>query len=404
MSQIIDDLEKNINDILFYEKENAIENIVKVFFETFLKVERKEFLEKHNKKNGVQQNKGNGYYQRFIMCINKYLRLKIPRDRLGIFKPIFLDAIKGKDKEMADLAFKLYTKGLTTRDIEEVFNEVFDKPLSPSSISNITKEFETVRKNWQERPIDEEYYFIYIDAIHVAVRRDTVEKEAFYVVLGLKKDLTREVLGVYNIPVESSKGWEEILKDLKNRGLKRVLLFIADGLKGLENVINKEFPKSDFQKCLLHKVRNLMIKVRSKDKKEIANDFFDVFKLEDPNYTSGDGKANLNKFITKWGEKYYSISNLFKDEHLNNYFAYLKYPYLIHRLIYTTNWIERLFKGIRRTEKIRNSFPNPDSALNLICSYLIDFEKRVYKYPIASLGKYRDILDDKFLDCSFLDT
>ena len=386
---------KNINDILTYDQENAIENIVKMFFETILKYDRKEFLNEYNKDSQLnEKNKGNGYYEKIVKCINKYFKLKIPRDRLGVFKPEFLELLKEKDEEMADLAFSLYTKGLTTRDIEQVFKDSFDKSFSASSVSAITKEFETIRKAWQERKLDEDYYFVYIDAIHIAVRRETVQKEAFYIVIGLKKDLTREILGVYNIPQESAFGWEEPLKNLKERGVKRVLMFIADGLTGLENIIKKEFPKSFFQKCLVHKVRNVMTKVRANEKEEIANDFFEVFKLEESNYTFEEGRKNLNIFIEKWGKKYYSIKNMFKEEQLENYFAYLNYPKDIQRMIYTTNWIERLNKGIRRTEKIRNSFPNEDSALNLICAYLMDFEKRVYKYPITNFKKVKDILDN----------
>jgi len=389
-------LEKNILDIIQYEKENAIEIIVKTFFETILKLERSQYLESYNENAESFTNKANGYYERFIKCINQYLKLKIPRDRLGLFKPVFLDALKEKEQEMADLAFKLYTKGLTTRDISDIFNEVYDKPMSATSVSNITAEFESIRINWQGKKLEEEYYFVYIDALYCNVRRDTVQKEAFYIVLGLKKNLKREVLGVYNIPTETAFGWEEALKDLKNRGLKKVLMFIADGLSGLENVIAKEYPDSDFQKCLIHKVRNVMSKVRSDHKKEIASDFLEVFKLEDANYKLSDGLKKLNWFILKWGKNYPSIKNMFKDEHINNYFAYLNYPPQIQRMIYTTNWLERLNKGIRRTEKIRNSFPSPDSALNLICAYLMDFEERVYKYPVTAFIKVQDILNNKF--------
>jgi len=394
---------KNINDILTYDQENAIENIVKIFFETILKYDRKEFLNEYNKDTQLgEKNKGNGYYEKVVKCINKYFKLKIPRDRLGVFKPEFLELLKQKDEEMADLAFSLYTKGLTTRDIEQVFKDSFGASFSASKISCITKEFEQIRKAWQSEKLDEEYYFVYMDAIHIAVRRETVQKEAFYIAIGLKKDLTRKVLGVYNIPQESAIGWEDALKDLKERGLKKVLMFIADGLTGLENVVKKEFPSSFFQKCLLHKIKNVMVKVRADDKKEIADDFFDVFKLEESNYTLDEGRKNLKIFVEKWGKKYYSIRNMFKDEHLENYFAYLNYPKEIHRMIYTTNWIERLNKGIRRTEKVRNSFPSEDSALNLICAYLMDFEKRVYKYPVTSFKKVKDILDDMLTgDCSF---
>lgn len=402
MQNLSNILEKNIKDILYYDKGNAIENIVKTVFETILLTERTEFL--GSNKNEKIKNKGNGYYEKIAKYVNKYLKISIPRDRLGLFKPLFLEAIKDKEEEMLDMAFKLYTKGLTTRDIRDIFEDVYDKKISPSSISNITKEFEGNRKIWQNRKLEEEYYFVYIDAIFIPIRRETVEKEAFYAIIGLKKDLKREILGVYNIPQESSQGWREVLIDLKKRGLKNVLMFIADGLTGLENVVKELFPKSFMQKCLLHKIKNVLLRIRASEKDEITKDFHNVFKLEDPNYTIDTGKENLNNFISKWQGKYSWMKNKFKNEHLDNYFAYLNFPYQIHRMIYTTNWVERLNKGIRRTQRMRNAFPNPDSALNLICAYLMGFEERVYKYPITSFIKVQDILNKMSEDYSFIDT
>ncbi len=287
----------------------------------------------------------------------------------------------------------LYTKGLTTYDIKHVFGEIYDKKISTSSISNITKEFTVQRKAWQNRPLEKEYYFIYIDALWIPVRRDTVKKEAFYIVIGLRKDLKRDILGVFNIPVESSEGWRDVLVDIKKRGVEKCLMFIADGLSGLKNVVNQEYPASKFQRCLVHKIRNLLVKLRTEDKKQLADDFRNVFQLENSKYTIDEGKNNLNKFLNKWSKKYPHIVRQFDEFELDNYFAYLKFPESIQRMIYTTNWIERLNKGVRRTQKVRNSFPNPESALNLIGAYLMDFEKRVYKYPVTSFIRVQDKLN-----------
>ena len=125
--------------------------------------------------------------------------------------------------------------------------------------------------------------------------------------MGLRKDLKRNVLGVYNIPVETSEGWQYVLKNLKQRGLKKVLMFIADGLPGLKDIIYHEFPESKFQRCLVHKTRNIILKVRSDDKKIIAEDFRKVFVLENANYKLDQAKVNLTNFIDKWSKKYYNI-------------------------------------------------------------------------------------------------
>lgn len=394
MNNIKETLEKSIEDILFYDPKNSIESVVKTVFETILKLERKEFLNTTDKPN-----KGNGYYERLARSINQYFTLKVPRDRLGLFKPVFLDAIRQQESQMQDLAFQMYVKGLTTRDIQNIFKDIFNKDMSPTSVSNITKEFQSVRKTWLNKTVESEYLFVYIDALYTAIRRDSVTKEAIYVVIGLRTDLKREILGVYNIPTESAEGWKEVFKDLKNRGLKKILMIVADGLSNLKSAVNEELPGTKLQRCIVHKIRNILLKARSKDKQALVDDFHDVFVLEDQNYTYKKGVKNLTKFIQKWQKIYPSISQKFQEDDVENYFAYLNYPHQIHRMIYTTNWIERLNKGIRRTESIRNSFPNPDSAMNLICAYLMDFEKRVYKYPVSSFCKVKDTLESMLFDC-----
>jgi putative transposase len=388
-------LAKSIEDILYYDQNNAVELVVKTVFETILMSERTDFL----CQNSNDLNKGNGYYPRLARCINQYFELKIPRDRLSLFKPVFLEAIKKQEDLMQDLAFKLYTKGLTTRDVGDIFGEVYGKSLSPTSVSNITKEFEEQRIAWQKKSVNDCYYFIYVDALYIPVRRDTVEKEAFYIVIGLRPDLKRDILGVYNMPTESASGWAEVFQDLKARGLKSCLMVIADGLKNMESIVKMELPMAKMQKCLVHKIRNIINHARSKDKAQLSSDFNDVFQLENPNYSFEDGVQNLNEFINKWAKRYPSIRAKFEHNHLEHYFAYLHFPYPIHRMIYTTNWIERLNKSIRKTTNVRNSFPNQDSAMNLICAHLIDFERRVYKYPVTAFMKVKDTLDAMLFTC-----
>jgi len=392
MKNIHKSLTKSIEDIIYYKPENSIEEIVKTVFETILELERDEFL---NSNSGFG-NKGNGFYSRMLKSINNYFRLRIPRDRLGLFKPAFLDILRQEEQQRCELAFKLYVKGLSTREIEGIFKEVFNSKYSASSISQINSNFCEQREYWLKRPLQNEYYFLFIDALQVAVRRETVEKEAFYIVLGLRKDLKREILGVYNIPTETADGWKTVFDDLKTRGLKQTLLVVADGLSGLKEVVKTELPSAKFQRCLVHKIRNILIKTRASDKKEISEDFRRVFELENSEFKQADGLQQLICFIDKWAKKYPGLKQQFKKNDIDHYFAYLRFPPKIHRMIYTTNWIERLNRNIRRTEKIRMSFPNPESALNLICANLMELEERVYKYPITSFLPVQNKLDDLF--------
>jgi len=389
---IIESLEKNIKDIIHYDPESSIENITVKIFETILKLERDDFL---SDKSGMK-NKANGYYSRLIKSMNKYCRLEVPRDRIGMFQPVFLDILNEQEKLMQELAFKLYVKGLSTRDVSDIFSQIYNKNLSPTSVSNITKEFEETRKLWLKRKIESEYYFIFIDALYIPIRRDNVEKEPFYIAIGLRKDLKRDILGVYNIPTETKEGWRTVFQDLKNRGLKKLLMVTADGLSGLESSVEEEFPGTLFQKCLVHKIKNVIMKVRASSKEEIKSDFWDVFRLESENFTPNDGVEKLNKFLEKWSVKYPSINNLFKKDQIKYYFSYANFHHKIQRMIYSTNWSERLNKEVRKTQRRRNSFPNPESALNLICAFLKDYEEKSYnKYPISSFQISKEELDKK---------
>lgn len=373
------------------DQKNTINPILKVVYEALMQAERELFLQTCD-----ASNKGNGYYERTARGMDATIKLDVPRDRQSIFRPAILEAIDQADEKLDQLAAKLYVKGLTTRDIEDVLGIVFGKKLSPTSVSNITKEFEKQRKDWLERPIEENYYFIFVDALWVSVRRgDRVEKEAFYTMIGLREDLKRDILGLYNIPSESAAGWREALIDLKRRGVKNVLLFIADGLSGLNTVIGEEFPQSSFQRCIVHKFRNILLGVRASDKALVIADLRNVFVLGDPRYTIEEAKQRLEKFINTWGKKYPGLHQKFKAEDVDNYFAYLLFPYQIHRMIYTTNWSERLNKTIRRTQRVRNAFPSPESAMALITACLIEQEENFYlRFPLTKFTEIKPILDE----------
>lgn len=389
MSKLIQILKKNVEDIIHYQKNDGLEIVIKTVFESILQHERLEFLQ-----NNENKNKGNGFYERLAKGINSYFKLKVPRDRLGFFKPVFLEAINEQDEKMLDLAFKLYVKGLTTREVESIFIDVFDRKISRSSISNITKNFEEDRKAWLNRSLESKYYFLYIDAIFIPVRRDSVKKEPFYIVIGIKENLKREILGVYNFPQETATCWKEVFKDLKNRNFKDALMIIADGLTGLDKAIEEEFPSILLQRCLLHKMKNILIHIRAKDKKEVMSDFKKVIDIANPYHSIEKAKIYLNKFLQKWHKAYPYLHLLFKEKEQSSYFNYLKFPFQIQKMIYTTNWIERLNREIRRTQRFRCSFPNIDSALNLICACLINFEERVYKYPINAFREVKCELDE----------
>ena len=243
-------LQTVINDQL--SKEKGLNDLFTMLVNGLMLSERNAFLETEE----GESNKGNGYRQIKRSGIGSKLELSIPRDRMGVFKPVILGLINQQEERVKELCFELYGKGLTTRQIEDIVENIYGSSYSKSSISRITTDFGALIDAWLKRPLDSYYPVVYIDAIHIKVRRQTVATEAFYILLGLKQDYTREVLGIINIPQESASGWQETLEDIRSRGVKKVGLFVFDDLTGLDTVIGKVFAMSMQQKCVLHFQRN----------------------------------------------------------------------------------------------------------------------------------------------------
>lgn len=359
-------------------KENGLNEVFTMFLNGLMQAERGNFLTE----NATVGNKGNGYRQVFKSGIGSRLQLQIPRDRLGIFKPVILGVLDQQEEQIKELCFELYGKGLTTRQIEKVIENIYGTHYSKSSVSRITTDFKSYVDAWLNRPLDNYYPIVYIDAIHIKVRRDIVATEAFYVLLGVRSDYTREVLGISNIPQESALGWRDILNGIKKRGVESVGLFVFDGLTGLDKVVGETFADARQQQCILHFQRNLNKDVRKAHREDFSKELKEIFNPDEPSYNEKEAEVNLRKFITKWSKTYPRLNRV-QESHYN-LFTYLSYDYRVRRMIYTTNWIERLNKSFRRTLNMRNALPNPDAALTLLAYTAIEMGENTYSYPISS--------------------
>lgn len=358
------------------EQENGLTTVLEMTLNALMHSERSNYLKQST------QNKGNGFRKAFAVGLGKQIELKIPRDRLGLFQPMVLALIRDQKQQLEDLSFELYGNGLTTSQIGSVMKKIYGKYYSKSAISNITSTFYNQMQLWRNRTLDSTYLAVYIDAIHLKVRRGTVSSEAFYILLGVKEDYTREVIGIVNMPSESASGWQEVLIGIKQRGVEKIGLIISDNLTGLDKVIPLIYRNTAHQKCVVHLKRNILNKVASKHKEQVAQDLKDVFDLDLKNDTVSQAFDRLDIFAGKWRKKYRHIGNLSDNEMNELYFTYTKYHPKIRRMIYTTNWIERLNKEFRRTFKIRNSMPNFESALTLLSKVAMDKEDGYMKYPI----------------------
>ncbi len=361
--------------------EKTLETLLEEVLNTLLKLERSEFLQEQ-----LCSNKANGYYERTARNLSGVFRLRVPRDRKGLFKPFLLEVIRREQQDLDKLLMGLYSCGVSVRDAQRLLQEMYGNSYSASKISSLAKRFQREREVWEKRKLEKKWHLLMLDAVHIKVRRDNVESEAFFVVIGVKEDFTREILGLYNFPSESSVAWSDVFQDLKSRGLEQVGLIVTDELSGICDTVSQAFPGTRHQLCLLHKIRCLLKRVRASKKKELIADFKEVFQIDNQEDSLEDVLARFELFWAKWTKYYPKIEGQLREDKLQNYCAYLAYPVVVRRMIYTTNWIERLNKEIRKTTKHAGSFPNSDSALNLIFATVMKTQERAYGRRLHNTG------------------
>ena len=372
----------------FLNKENGLNDVLELVLNSLMLSERSDYLKQSS------SNKGNGYRQGSVFGYGHQIELKIPRDRLSQFTPVILALFREQESYLKEVSFQLYSKGLTTRDISDVMDTIYGKHYSKSSISNISQSFYEQMRAWRDRDLDSHYLVVYIDGLFTKVKRaGKYQTECFYILLGLREDYTREVIGIVNFPSESANSWDLVFQLLQQRGLQSIGLIVSDGIKGIDKAIAKNF-KTPHQKCTVHLTRNLLSYVRKEDKKELAQDIRTVLAPDRIDYTKEEAHENLLVIADKWAEKYKPLKNYIYKLQAMTYFTYLDYSIHIRRMIYTTNWIERFNKSCRRTLKVRGAFPNEDSVLALITATAIEKTSKHYSYPIYNF-KFEDKLLNK---------
>lgn len=365
------------------KQENGLNEVLQITLNAMMKNERSLHLQQ------ASGNKANGYRPGRVYGHGKLLELRIPRDRNGEFYPRVLALLRSQQAETDKLVSALYGQGLSQSQVGEVFERLYGRHYSSSQIGRMIEWMRADVAQWNSRVLQTRYPIIFIDALWVNVRRKSVKKEAFYVVLGVKEDQTREVLAISHQPVESATGWEILLEELRERGLQSVGLFVGDGLSGLEDAIARVYGQADFQRCVTHVKRRLLARVRTEDKARLAEDLRGVFATEDREDSPEQGWGRWQAFCQKWQGKYRRFSKLKADPIYRACFTYLDYDYRIRNMIYTTNWIERLNKDFRRVLKARNSMPDEDSVITLLGH--VAMNKRAYNRKVPKL-KYEERL------------
>ena len=310
----------------------------------------------------------NGYKEKQVNSSYGSMKIEVPQDRKSTFEP---QIVKKRQKDISDIDQKIismYAKGMTTRQISDTIEDIYGFETSEGFISDVTDKILPQIEDWQNRPLDDVYPIIYIDAIHYSVRDNgIIRKLAAYVILGINKDGIKEVLSITVGENESSKYWLSVLNELKNRGVKDILIICADGLAGIKEAIAAAFPKTEYQRCIVHQVRNTLKYVPDKDRKAFAADLKTIY------HASDEEKARqaLDRVCAKWTEKYPNSMKRWYDN-WDAVTPIFKFSPDVRKVIYTTNAIESLTSTYRRLNRQRSVFPSDTALLKAL--YLATFE------------------------------
>lgn len=310
----------------------------------------------------------NGYKEKQVNSSYGSMKIEVPQDRKSTFEP---QIVKKRQKDISDIDQKIismYAKGMTTRQISDTIEDIYGFETSEGFISDVTDKILPQIEDWQNRPLDDVYPIIYIDAIHYSVRDNgIIRKLAAYVILGINKDGIKEVLSITIGENESSKYWLSVLNELKNRGVKDILIICADGLTGIKEAIAAAFPKTEYQRCIVHQVRNTLKYVPDKDRKAFAADLKTIY------HSADEEKARqaLDRVSAKWTEKYPNSMKRWYDN-WDAVTPIFKFSPEVRKVIYTTNAIESLNSTYRRLNRQRSVFPSDTALLKAL--YLATFE------------------------------
>ena len=338
--------------------------------------------QKHSPEGRNNGNSRNGSYKKTVKSESLgEMVLNIPRDRDGEFSPQLVPKGQRMSDKLEDLIIGMYSRGMTTSDISEQVKEVYGVDVSEGTISNVTNRILEHVKQWQQRPLESVYFTVWMDGIVMKVRHNgRYTNKCVYIVIGLRQDGHKEVLGMWLSESESATFWMSVLTDLKARGVEDILIACTDNLKGFTEAINGVFPTTVTQLCIVHQIRNSCKYVVWKDRKEFCADLKEVYAAINREVAE---QAFLG-FEKKWETKYRHAIASWKSNwaNLTNYFDY---PLEIRKIIYTTNTIENLNRGIRKYTKTKVQFTDDLAAQKAVYLAIMNIEKK-WSMPIQNWG------------------
>lgn len=340
--------------------------------------------------NATEGNFRNGYYSRTLNTVYGPLTLRVPRDRIGQFKTEFFVPYKRTTDNICEMIQRLYVRGMTEREIVDEINDDFGTSLSRETVRTTVNKVLKDALDFNRRIIPN-CPIVFLDGTYVPIKRRyegtaKVEKECVMVALGITEEGEKVVSGFYFAPNEGAWSWDDVLADLKSRGLYSVSLFVTDGLQGMPEAIHRNYPKAKHQLCLVHETRTICRDVRKSDRKAVSGDFKDVYSAKD----RAEAESRLSDFESKWEKTYPNMVRKLRKQ--IDLFTFMDYPKLLWKSIYTSNAIEGFNSNLKRLTRKRILMNSEDNAVITIVSCCADYNKNAGK---IRLRKFNDMSDEE---------
>ncbi len=374
-NELIDNLLKNYKKPEDLIGENGLlKQLTKQLLERAMAAEMTEHVgyDKHNTAGNNSGNSRNGKSAKTIKGTFGELALETPRDRNGTFEPQIIEKHQTRFTGFDKNILSLYSRGLSTREIQQHLEEIYGVEITAGLISSVTDEVLDEVKTWQNRQLDEVYPIMYLDAIQFKVRDNGhVRNKAIYLAIGVTIEGYKEVLGLWIAQTEGAKFWLQVVTELKNRGVTDIFIACVDGLKGFPEAIESVFPQTEVQLCIVHLVRHSLNYVGWKQRKEVARELKLIYTAA----TDVEAEQRLAEFSLKWDEKFPMIAKSWRSN-WTRVIPFFAHPPEIRKIIYTTNAIESLNMSLRKVTKARGSFPNDEAVSKLLYLALRNIAKK----------------------------
>jgi len=374
LDSLIDELTQDATAEELLKNGSLLKELKKRLVETALEAEMTDYLgyEKHSPDGRGTGNSRNGTTPKRILDGDGGVEIDVPRDRNGDFEPKLVRKRQVRLPGFDDKVLSLYARGMTTREMQDHLQEVYEVEVSPALISKVTDAVLDEVRAWQNRPLDAVWPVVYLDAIHLKIRTDgRVQNRAVYVALGINLSGNKELMGLWIGESEGAKFWLNVLTELSSRGVQDILIAAVDGLTGFPDAIGNVFPRTEVQLCIVHLVRNSLRYVPWKSKRAVLKDLKLVYKAA----TVEAAEQALDAFEKAWGNQFPMAVKAWRNR-WENVIPFFGYPEPIRKVIYTTNAVESLNAQLRKVTKKRGAFPTDDSVRKVLYLAIIRASKR----------------------------